>query len=333
MNGKSITSRTSSSSSSSVSVGTIIFPILLGSALLFYMMGFILSIRNLPDVNGNDVFFTAAGHVALRNAIMPLVQKVRREKVTTTATSHGDSDSSIEDTKYATLKRGVQARVKSALDRYKAGHQQAPLRKHVTNTPAVPVPEAKWPVTIRDEVDNFETIIHPGDGVTEMSVPKFWSDPLMTSTGPLMSRETALKVGSYATESRDVDSRTIFVAVASYRDFQCKETLDSIFARAKFPNRIRVGASNSVIRSLLCFVGFTPSLFWSHYFSNFVPRPLTFLFSTRSIFEQLSMIKFRMVLISHATPHYGHVKTIQSKQPVNTEAKLIIMRWKLNLQW
>ena len=26
----------------------------------------------------------------------------------------------------------------------------------------------------------------------KMSVPKFWSDPLMTPTGPLMSRETAL---------------------------------------------------------------------------------------------------------------------------------------------
>jgi len=36
------------------------------------------------------------------------------------------------------------------------------------------------------------------------------------------------------------DERTIFVALASYRDYQCRETLDSIFARAKHPERIRV---------------------------------------------------------------------------------------------
>lgn len=226
-------------------MGTV-FPLLLASALLFYMMGFILSIRNLPDINGNDVFFTAAGHVALRNAILPLVQKVRREKVAPTG-PYADSNSvtSMIQDSHKPEEQGLQSRVHNVVENFISNHQKAPLRKHGTDTVTVTVPEAKWPVTIRDEVDNFETIIHPGDGKTEMSVPKFWSDPLMTRTGPLMSRATALKVGSYATESRDVDSRTIFVAIASYRDFQCKETLDSIFRRAKFPNRVRVGALNS----------------------------------------------------------------------------------------
>jgi hypothetical protein len=260
MNGKSTTSR--ASISTSVSVGTM-FPLLLASALIFYMMGFILSIRNLPDINGNDVFFTAAGHVALRNAILPLVQKVRREKVVTNGGgpyAGGNSlTSMIQDSNKSEDRGFLKSRVQNTVENYTSNHPTTPLRKHGSDTTTVAVPKATWPVTIRDEVDNFETIIHPGDGKTEMSVPKFWSDPLMTRTGPLMSRETALKVGSYATESRDVNSRTIFVSIASYRDFQCKETLDSIFRRAKFPNRVRVGAllpitaSDIIILQLLPF--------------------------------------------------------------------------------
>jgi len=214
------------------------------------MMGFILSIRNLPDINGNDVFFTAAGHVALRNAILPLVQKVRREKFVTNGGgpyAGGNSlTSMIQDSNKSEETGLLKSRVQNTVDNYTSNQQTAPHTKYVSDTTTVAVPEAKWPVTIRDEVDNFETIIHPGDGKTEMSVPKFWSEPLMTRTGPLMSRETALKVGSYAAESRDVNSRTIFVSIASYRDFQCKDTLDSIFSRAQFPNRVRVAIDDQI---------------------------------------------------------------------------------------
>ena len=38
-----------------------------------------------------------------------------------------------------------------------------------------------------------------------------------------------------------VDQRTIFIAIASYRDYQCRYTLESAFLRAKNPDRIRVG--------------------------------------------------------------------------------------------
>ena len=44
-----------------------------------------------------------------------------------------------------------------------------------------------------------------------------------------------------------LDSRTIFVSVASYRDFQCRYTVESIFLRAKNPNRIRVGVVDQII--------------------------------------------------------------------------------------
>ena len=112
------------------------------------------------------------------------------------------------------------------------------------------LPETKWPVTVRDEDGAFEAIIHPGDGQTEMTVPPFWSPPI--HHGQLMTRETAMKIGSCnepdpKTGRRDrgddcpVDERTIYFAIASYRDFQCRYTVESAFNRAKNPERIRVG--------------------------------------------------------------------------------------------
>lgn len=114
-----------------------------------------------------------------------------------------------------------------------------------------PVPPGKWPVTLRDELDDFETIIHGGDGTTEMQVPRFWSPPL--HRGRPFPREEAMRVGTCeepdpVTGSRvrgdacPADMRTIFVAIASYRDFQCRYTLESVFLRATNPDRIRVGA-------------------------------------------------------------------------------------------
>jgi hypothetical protein len=41
--------------------------------------------------------------------------------------------------------------------------------------------------------------------------------------------------------------RTIFVGVASYRDFQCRETIESIYNRAAFPERIRVGVVDQIV--------------------------------------------------------------------------------------
>ena len=114
------------------------------------------------------------------------------------------------------------------------------------------IPEGKWPVTTRDEEDDFETIIHPGDRQTELRVPKFWSLPVHNKQ--LLSRELAMKIGTCATPDPvtgsfvrgtdcPLDHRTIFVAIASYRDYQCRYTVESIFTRAKNPSRIRIGTS------------------------------------------------------------------------------------------
>jgi hypothetical protein len=112
------------------------------------------------------------------------------------------------------------------------------------------IPQHVWPPSVRNEPDNFETIIHPGDEVTTLSVPKFWSPPI--HQGGLMSRELAMKIGSCSVpdsktgslargEDCPEDDRTIYFAIASYRDFQCRFTVESAFMRAKNPKRIRVG--------------------------------------------------------------------------------------------
>ncbi len=124
-----------------------------------------------------------------------------------------------------------------------------PAKSIVVKAPVVP--ESKWPVSIRDEGEStYETMIHPGDKKSIMSMPRFWSPPL--HNGGLMSRETAMKVGSCIKPDPDTNShvrgdacpiedRTIFIGIASYRDFQCRFTVESAFSRAKHPERIRVG--------------------------------------------------------------------------------------------
>jgi hypothetical protein len=118
------------------------------------------------------------------------------------------------------------------------------------------IPPAHWPVSLQNELDNFEILIHPGDKTTELSVPKFWSAPV--HHGGLMSRETAMKIGTCAEadpqtgslvrgDACPVDARTIFVAIASYRDFECRLTVESIFSRAAHPERVRVGVVDQIV--------------------------------------------------------------------------------------
>jgi hypothetical protein len=112
------------------------------------------------------------------------------------------------------------------------------------------VPFATWPVTVRDEANDYETLIHPGDQQTRMQVPKLWSPPLHNKQ--FFTREMAMKVGTCVEPDPKTGShvrgdkcplhqRTIYIAIASYRDFQCRYTVESVFSRAKYPERLRVG--------------------------------------------------------------------------------------------
>lgn len=125
------------------------------------------------------------------------------------------------------------------------------------------IPQAKWPISIRDEDGDFDEVVHPGHKAKQnpdviMSVPKMWIDnPVSIHQNKLMSRELAMKIGSCVTpdasgnhargDSCPFSERTIYVAIASYRDYQCRDTVTSIFSRAKFPERVRVGVTDQIV--------------------------------------------------------------------------------------
>mmetsp|Transcript_798 Transcript_798/g.1750 ORF Transcript_798/g.1750 Transcript_798/m.1750 type:complete len:665 (-) Transcript_798:112-2106(-) len=117
------------------------------------------------------------------------------------------------------------------------------------------VPEHKWPASINDEDGTFEDIKHPGDSSSTLTVPKFWSAPIHNNK--LMTREQAMSIGSCITpdpktgniargDQCPIAERTIFVAIASYRDWQCRYTVESIFTRAKHPERVRVAVVDQI---------------------------------------------------------------------------------------
>ena len=126
----------------------------------------------------------------------------------------------------------------------------SPLAGHIA------IPEGVWPVSVRDEVDDYEEILHVGDMKTVMKVPKFWAPPLHNKQ--FFTREQAMKVGtciepdpvtgSYSRGDKcPPDQRTIFIGLASYRDYQCRYTLESAFLRAAHPERIRIAVVDQIV--------------------------------------------------------------------------------------
>lgn len=124
------------------------------------------------------------------------------------------------------------------------------------------VPVGIWPVSIRNEDGIFEDIKHPGfddNNIHILSVPSFWAnDPVSIHENKLMSRERALSIGTCITpdpitksntrgDACPLNERTIFVAIASYRDYQCRDTVHSAFASAAHPERIRVGVVDQIV--------------------------------------------------------------------------------------
>ena len=110
--------------------------------------------------------------------------------------------------------------------------------------------------------DEIESIVNPAyllsnkerlKGITKLdlaeniTVPKFWNPPAFGSYEGgvreflgnrgkrLITPAEASAIGSF-----NEDKQTIFVAVTSYRDPECRPTVESVFARAKHPERIRV---------------------------------------------------------------------------------------------
>lgn len=118
------------------------------------------------------------------------------------------------------------------------------------------VPTSTWPVSVMKEKENWPEISHPADEDIKIEVPSFWSLPVHNNT--LMPRSLAMSIGTCAKadpktgsfqigDKCPMDERTIFVAIASYRDWQCRHTIESIFNRAKYPHRIRVGVVDQIL--------------------------------------------------------------------------------------
>ncbi len=112
--------------------------------------------------------------------------------------------------------------------------------------------------------DQLEEIVHPAvellpslEGeVDSLIVPKFYNPPVFEKYGGIrkylgnygerpMTLKEAKSIGSFIPNSNGNPGEpkqleTIFVAIASYRDFQCQQTIESILSRAKYPQRVRI---------------------------------------------------------------------------------------------
>lgn len=87
-----------------------------------------------------------------------------------------------------------------------------------------------------------------------MTVPKFFEDSHGRVYGGsireylggglrLPTVEQAKSIGSFNDEGRE----TIYCSVASYRDYECRHTVEDLFQRAKYPTRIRVAIIDQVV--------------------------------------------------------------------------------------
>mmetsp|Transcript_10863 Transcript_10863/g.32151 ORF Transcript_10863/g.32151 Transcript_10863/m.32151 type:complete len:691 (-) Transcript_10863:598-2670(-) len=121
-----------------------------------------------------------------------------------------------------------------------------------------------WPISVREEETNFEVISHPaavdraGNSV-HLAVPRFFlssgesGDRILRiplGDGRLLTPQIAGMIGTHSTEDGrrkdDINTRTIFVSIASFRDWRCRVTVESAFGRAKYPDRIRVGVVDQI---------------------------------------------------------------------------------------
>jgi len=119
--------------------------------------------------------------------------------------------------------------------------------KDINQTNKSKLQTKSWPVSALLKRE-FETIKHPADDNSEISVPKFYADHV--TDGRLMTKAEADKIGIKIPlkleNGKTYMMPTIYVAIAAYRDWQCRYTVESIFSRAKYPERIRVAVVDQI---------------------------------------------------------------------------------------
>jgi len=210
---------------------------------LLYFYGFIKSMYALPDVGHHQFPFLNGKNW---NAAIDKLESVETEEEEESVSSNNEESSTTDDdtTTLTPPKKSLVAL--TSLSTVVDGRTVSATLPEITGWP--PVQDAK-------DQSRMEEIMHPGDGKTPMMVPKFWSKPI--HGGGLMTREVAMKIGTCATpddkgnyvrgDGCPLDERTIYFAIASYRDFQCRQTVESAFLRAKNPKRIRVGVVDQIV--------------------------------------------------------------------------------------
>ncbi len=96
----------------------------------------------------------------------------------------------------------------------------------------IPAHELKWPPLEADgslkEAEGYEVM-----PMTDLKVPRFWEPSPNTDPN---------KAKDYVN-----GHETIYLMIASYRDFQCHETINSALMRADHPERVFIGAVDQVV--------------------------------------------------------------------------------------
>ena len=86
--------------------------------------------------------------------------------------------------------------------------------------------EFHWPISVRDEQDDFEALPHPANNEVAVALPRFFlsqEDGSMQTMKAGFSKKTTEMLGRTTVEgSKDFSVRTIFVAMPSYRDWHCR---------------------------------------------------------------------------------------------------------------
>jgi len=230
----------SSSNSNNIELGLIVSMII----MFVYAIGFYESVKSVPEMK---IFNIKSANQWYQHMGENL--NVARSEFTSAASDNSNNNNNQQQ---------QESRQMIAKDqRQQAEKQPSTTIKgtgSVLNMPVgipeedIVIPKHEWPVSCRKE--EYEPLLHSGDEKTILQVPKFWSLPVHNYRP--MTREKAMKIGSCAEpdpvtgeiargDKCPLDQRTIFVAIASYRDFECRTTVEDIFSRAKNPDRIRVG--------------------------------------------------------------------------------------------
>lgn len=86
--------------------------------------------------------------------------------------------------------------------------------------------------------------------VEEVQVPKFYHlvyENDLYKVVDSINDDNFYKANPSLIENKIDNHETIFIMIASYRDFQCQETIQSIYSNAKYPSRIYIGAVDQIV--------------------------------------------------------------------------------------